>query len=96
MQNVLNRRSMLGSLAIASVASAVTRPAAAMPAHARFDIPDVLDLDRVDEKALVESAAELIQAAMTNIHGGTWRAKVDHNTGFVLITPEPSDDPFDH
>lgn len=36
----------------------------------------------------IEDALSVISAAMTELHGGQWTAHVDHDAGFVLISPQ--------
>ena len=42
----------------------------------------------VDPTMLVKRKAAEIAVAMALLHGGDWRAEVDHQTGFVLIAPQ--------
>jgi hypothetical protein len=46
----------------------------------RIKAPDPLDVAR--------HSADLLAAMMQELHGGTWFATVDHESGFVLIRPK--------
>jgi hypothetical protein len=35
----------------------------------------------------VDEALSALAAAMANLHGGQWTAHVDHEVGFVLVSP---------
>lgn len=37
----------------------------------------------------IQCDADRLAAKMGAIHGGEWRAAVDHETGFILIKPRP-------
>ena len=41
----------------------------------------------LDPSKRVENAANVIVEAMTEIHGGEWRSKIDHHAGYVMIVP---------
>ena len=41
----------------------------------------------------IDSAADQLAAAMAVLHGGQWKARVDHDAGFVLIVPLPEKPP---
>lgn len=45
----------------------------------------------VDPKMAVKRYAAQISTAMALIHGGDWQVVVDHQEGFVLVTPRPSE-----
>ncbi|RUW01102.1 MULTISPECIES: hypothetical protein [unclassified Mesorhizobium] len=86
MNQVINRRTIFAAAPAGVAGLAAT--AATVPAHVRYGIPDVLDFDRINEKKFVETAADLVRVAMAHIHGGTWRAKVDHENQVVLVISE--------
>lgn len=41
----------------------------------------------------VQYDADRLAGKMGDIHGGHWKATVDHETGFILIKPRPRPDP---
>lgn len=53
-----------------------TSAATALPTPAKADTVESID-----------AAARALADAMARLHGGRWRAHVDHNTGFVLVQP---------
>jgi hypothetical protein len=64
---------------LATFASALCIPTiAAVPM--REPAPNPLDVAR--------PSADLLAAQMQELHGGTWFATVDHDSGFALIRPK--------
>lgn len=67
-----------------------------MPGHAirrRAAIGAIAALSiRLPEDDLEEALA-IVAAAMAKIHGGRWRAHVDHVAGFILIGPQTDPTP---
>lgn len=41
----------------------------------------------LDPQTRVERAAAVIASAMTEIHGGEWRAQIDHQAKIVAVVP---------
>jgi hypothetical protein len=41
----------------------------------------------------VDMEANLLAEKMADLHGGEWRAIVDHDAGFILIKPRPRPNP---
>lgn len=41
---------------------------------------------KADEVATIRVATKLIVDEMKALHGGTWKAAIDHEQGFVLVT----------
>ncbi|MPZ31455.1 MAG: hypothetical protein GEV13_10735 [Rhodospirillales bacterium] len=42
------------------------------------------------DAASIKRAVDDLTAAMAELHGGRWKAHVDHDTGFILIQPRPT------
>ena len=53
----------------------------AVPAAATMPAPAKSDADQIQQ------VADSLAVAMASRHGGRWEALVDHDAGFVLITP---------
>lgn len=71
------RREML-----ASFAGALALPSVAT-VPSRIPAPDPLDA--------IRRTADLLAAMMQELHGGTWYATVDNDSGFVLVRPRLSE-----
>lgn len=48
----------------------------------------VCDIPVENARRRVEDALFAASAAMAELHGGQWVSHVDHDTGFILISPQ--------
>lgn len=52
--------------------------------------PKVVAAAPSDTVQSVNAAADQLTASLARLHGGEWKATVDHEHGFVLIVPHKS------
>lgn len=46
------------------------------------------DLAVENRRRNIEEALSAVSAAMADLHGGQWTAHVDHDAGFILVSPQ--------
>lgn len=53
----------------------------------KFDLTSLAQRARIVNNT-IKNLSEVVADAMKEMHGGTWRAVIDHENGFITIRPD--------